>query len=150
MAALKVMWPASDFTVADYQRQVSAFWRNAVWVFKKLARRELRAAVRWHTTELLEHTFALLEEEARLAGRAPRPEARKAEQWLDERRLKQTEVSLAPDQRVLARALRQAIDLFVDVSAKVAAQRGFKLPDHSEVERWLRAGLEKLVVQAKS
>ncbi len=144
LEALKVDWPANAFTGEDFQRHVTAFWRHAVWVFKKSARGELRAAARWHVTELTKHVYALLGEEARLAGRTPRPEARKAEQWLDEARLRQTAVTLAPDRRVLAQALLGAIDLFTDASRKVAERHGFNSPGHAEVEQWLRAELKKL------
>ena len=119
----------------------AAFWRHAVWVAKKILRGELRAALRWLHVELREHTYAVLAEEARLAGRAPRPEARKAEQWLDARRLAQTDIVTGTDQRGLARALLAEITLFEEVSASVAAGRGFKLPDYSAVASWLRTEL---------
>ena len=98
----------------------------------------------WLHLLVVYHVYALLQEEARLAGRKPRPEARKAEQWLDDRRLRQTAIATSPDQAVLARALRAEIALFREVSAGVAAQRGFAGPDYAEVEAWLRAGLDRV------
>lgn len=143
-AALATPWPVPGFTAEDFQRHAAAFWRHAVWVVKKILRGELRAALRWLQVELREHTYALLAEEARLEGRTPRPEARKAEQWLDERRLKQTAIITGIDQSGLARALLAEIDLFVEVSASVASRRGFALPDYRAVEAWLRAELAKV------
>ncbi|HKB58154.1 MAG TPA: hypothetical protein VKC51_11250 [Lacunisphaera sp.] len=144
LTALAVEWPAKDFSAADFQDHTAAFWRHAVWVGKKTLRGELRAALRWHHTELQEHIYALLEEEARLAGRAPRPEARQAEQWLDDARLRQTAITTGPEQRVLARALLAELTLFREVSQNVAKQPGFTLPDYSAVEAWLRAELGKV------
>lgn len=143
-AALAVPWPEPDFTAEDFQRHVAAFWRHAVWVAKKTLRGELRAALRWSQVELREHTYALLTEEARLEGCTPRPEARKAEQWLKARRLQQTAIVTGTDQAQLARALLAEITLFEEVSASVASRRGFVLPDYSAVAAWLRAELAKL------
>lgn len=128
----------------DFNHHVAGFWRHAVWVEKKILRGELRAAQRWYHVELRVHADALLEEEARLAGREPRPEARKAEQWLDETRLRQTAIMTGPEQPVLARALLAEMTLFREVSEVIAAKRGFALPDHAAVEAWLRSGLGKL------
>ena len=143
-AALAVEWPDPGFSAGDFQQHVAAFWRHAVWVAKKTLRGELRAALRWQYVEMQEHLYALLAEEARLAGRAPRPEARQAEQWLDGARLRQTALETGPDQRMLARALRAELVLFREVSESVAAQRGFARPDCAAVEAWLRAELAKL------
>ena len=63
---------------------------------------------------------------------------------LDAARLRQTEITTAPDRRVMTRALLAAIGLFEEVSASVAAQRGFGRPDHAAVAAWLRAELAKL------
>jgi hypothetical protein len=108
-------------------------------------RGEVRAALRWLHAELAERRLTLLAEEARQAGRAARPEARKAEKWLDERRLGQTAIVTSPDQRVLARALLAEITLFEEVSRSVAQTRGFPLTDYSAVAAWLRTELNKLV-----
>ncbi len=142
-AALRVAWPEPGFSAADFQHHVAAFWRHAVWVAKKILRGELRAALRWQHLELREHLLVLLVEEARLAGRTPRPEARKAEQWLDEARLRQTAIATGPDQASLAAALLAEMTLFREVSQHVAAQRGFAPPDYGAVESWLRAELAK-------
>jgi len=144
LRALEVPWPERIMREADFAHATSAFWRHAVWLLKKIARGELRAATRWYTLEMFDHIHVLLAEEARLAGRAPRTEARSAEQWLDAGRLRQTEITTAPDRRVMTQALIAAIGLFEEVSASVAASRGFKPADHSAVAAWLRAELAKL------
>ena len=142
--SLEVAWPLPEFLQDDFQDHMAAFWRHAVWVFKKIMRGELRASQRWLHLELREHVYSLLLEEARLAGRRPRPEARKAEQWLDETRLRQTAITTGPDQAILARALMAELTLFREVSASVAASRGFALVDYSAVEAWLRSELAKI------
>ena len=144
LAALAVPWPEPGFGTENFQAHCAAFWRHAVWVQKKICRGEVRAAMRWNQREVMEHLLALLEEEARLAGRPVRPEARKAEQWLDDRRLAQTAIPVAPDQRTLARALLAEIALFEEVSRSVALGRGFTLPDDAAVAAWLRAELTPL------
>lgn len=143
-AALAVDWPQPGFSAADFDRHVAAFWRHAVWVAKKILRGEVRAALRWKHVELREHLYAMLAEEARLAGRKPRPEARQAEQWLDGARLRQTAHQAGPDQSLLARALLAEMTLFREAGDHVAAQRGFPRPDCAAVEAWLRAELGKL------
>ncbi len=144
LAALMVPWPEPTFSEQDFQMHCGAFWRHAVWVQKKIARGELRAAQRWNHVEVLEHLQALLAEEARLAGRPARPESRKAEHWLDARRLAQTAFASAPDQRVLARTLLAEIDLFEEVARSVGLARGFAVPDHTALSSWLRAELAPL------
>jgi len=147
LAALSVAWPEKSFSLEDFHFHLSAFWRHAVWVQKKIARGESRAALRWQQVELMDHVYALLAEEARLAGRPARPEARKAEQWLDANRLAQTAIETGPDQRVLARALLGEIALFEEVCRSVAASRSFVVPDHAAVAAWLRSELTKLANQ---
>jgi aminoglycoside 6-adenylyltransferase len=144
LAALAVPWPDRQVSADDFLHHNRAFWRHAVWVQKKICRGEVRAALRWNQREVMEHLLALLEEEARLAGRAARPEARKAEQWLDDRRLAQTGIPVAPDQRALARALLAEMALFEEVSRSVAQSRGFALPDDAAVAAWLRSELTPL------
>ncbi len=146
LAALAAVWPEPGFTAEVFRDHCGAFWRHAVWVQKKIARGELRAAQRWNQIEVMEHLLALLAEEARLAGRPARPEARKAEQWLEPRRLEQTQFAGAPDRRVLARALLAEIELFGEVAPVVARARGFAVPEHAAVAAWLRAGLAPLAV----
>lgn len=144
LSALDVPWPAMDFKVADFQSLLSGFWRHAVWVQKKIMRGENRAALRWLQIEVTERRQLLLAEEARLAGRPVRAEARKAEKWLDERRLIQTSIEIRPDQQVLARALLAEVDLFEQLSLSVANSREFALPDYSAVSTWLRTELAKI------
>lgn len=144
LAALKTSWPDEKVSRQVYARHVSAFWVKAIWVSKKVARPEPRSAVLWMHALMREHLYALLAEEARLAGRPARAEARKAEQWLDDRRLVQTDIAVNLDQRVLARALLAQIDLFEEVSRSVALARGFAPPDDAAVAAWLRAELTPL------
>lgn len=143
-AALQVPWPEPGFSEERFQRCQSAFWRHAVWIFKKTARGELRAAARWHARELADALYLVLAEEARLAGRVPRPEARKAEQWLDPERLRQTATFAGGDARSQAAALLGAIDVFRAAVDTVAAARGFPAPPYAEVEQWLRGELAKV------
>ncbi len=144
LSALNQVWPTIDFSSSDYEFHVSGFWRHAVWVFKKLARGESRAALRWYFVELSEHRWAMLEEESRIAGRLIRPEARKAERWLDTKRLSQTEIEIGANQQILARALLIEIVLFEEASQSVAASRGFTQQDYSAVAEWLRAELTQI------
>jgi hypothetical protein len=148
LEALGVAWPKRLFGDTDFEFHTRAYWRHAVWATKKAARGEVRAALRWHQVESTEHLWILLAEEARIAGRPARPEARKAEQWLDARRLAQTDVVTSLDQKVLARALRSQIDLFDEVSRSVAQSRGFKLPDHAAVGAWLRSELDRIILRS--
>jgi len=141
LAALKVDWPRRDMVDRDFRDVVEGFWRHAVWVHKKIMRGETRAALRWFHREVAERGWILLEEEARIAGHPSRPEARKAEQWLDGKRLGQTAIATSVDQRVLAQALLGEMDLFEDVSRNIANSRGFTLNDYSAVAAWMRAKL---------
>jgi hypothetical protein len=143
-AALAVAWPDPGFSAADFDHHVAGFWRHAVWVARKTLRGELRAAVRWQHVELREHLYALLAEEARLAGRAPRPEARQAEQWLEAARQQQTEHGTGPQPALLARALLAELTLFREVSEKVAARHGWPRPDRTELEAFLHSELTKI------
>jgi hypothetical protein len=113
-------------------------------VFKKIMRGETRAALRWMHRELSERRWILIEEEAKIAGRAARPEARMAEQWLDERRLVQTVIITSAEQRILVQALLAEMSLYEEVSRNIANARGFTLADHSAVATWMRAELAKL------
>lgn len=122
----------------------AAFWQQAVWITKKIARPEPRSALHWLHRIVLDRVYALLEEEAWLAGRKARPEALKAEKWLDERRLSQTRMATDLDQKTLARALLAQLDLFEDLSRGIAAARGVELPDYSAVAGWVRSELAKL------
>jgi hypothetical protein len=148
LGALAVTWPKQEFSFEDFLHHIAAFWRHAVWVQKKCVRGESRTALRWQQIALTDHVYALLEEEARLAGRPTRPEARKAEKWLDPRRLTQTAMETGTDQRVLARALLAEITLFEEVCQSVAGSRGWATPDYSAVAAWLRKELTKLLDQS--
>jgi hypothetical protein len=143
--ALKISWPEPVMSEVEFSHHVSAFWQKGVWVFKKIARPEPRSALHWLHLLIVGHVYALLAEEARLEGRSPRPEARKAERWLSASRLADTELTTSTHQVVLARALLQQMTLLKDVSEKVAMLRGFAAPDHQHVEAWLRSELNQLI-----
>lgn len=142
--ALQEPWALPELSAEEFSRHIAAFWPKAVWVCKKIARPEPRSAMHWLHLLVVQHVYVLLMEEARLVGRTPRAEARKAEHWLDARRLAQTDITTGTDPRGLARALLAEITLFEEVSASVAASRGFKPADHSAVAAWLRAELSRL------
>ncbi|WP_438479629.1 aminoglycoside 6-adenylyltransferase [Oleiharenicola lentus] len=144
LAGLRGDWSPRIMSAEDFDFHVTSFWRHAVWVFKKTMRGEFRAAQRWHAREVREHLYALLEEEARVSGLKPRPEARQAERWLTPERLAQTSVQLTPQRAALAQALLAEVALFREATASVATLRGFKLGDYSALENWLRSELGKL------
>jgi hypothetical protein len=144
LAALNTIWPVQGLTENAYQFHVTGFWRHTVWVQRKIMRGENRAALRWYQVELTKHRWAMLEEEGRLAGRLVRPEARKAEKWLDVRRLAQTAIEAGVDRRSLARALLAEMALFEEVCKSVATSRGWKTPDYSAVVTWLRHELNEV------
>lgn len=144
LEALSTPWAEAVLAPEQFAKHVASFWPLAVWLAKRVARAELRAAVLWHAKLMTEQVYPLLAEEARLAGKKPRPEARKAEQWLGPERLAQTRIApglTAPEQ---ARALLATIDLFQSTASSVAAQRGFPLAPHGELEQWLRRELARL------
>lgn len=141
--ALSVEWPVPAMTAARFQELQTEFWPRAVWLMKKIARGENRSAVLWLAKLNLEVVYPLLQEEARLQGRVSRPEARKAEQWLDEKRLAQTVFSAVPEQSQLAVSLLSLIELFNDVSHSVATQFAYRKSDTPKVEAWLRAKLTR-------
>lgn len=147
LTALDAKWAGLSMGAEEFSRHIAAFWQKSVWVTKKIARPEPRSAMHWMHKLITDHVYALLAEEARLAGRPARPEARKAEQWLDARRLGQTAVETGTDPRVLARALLAEIVLFEEVSQSVAGSRSFVVPDYAAVAAWLRAELTKLTEQ---
>lgn len=144
LEALKIRWPVPALAPERFAAHVESFWPLAVWLAKRMARGESRAASLWHGKLLLEQVYPLLAEEARLAGRPARPEARKAERWLDAERLRQTALvpGWAPGEQ--ARALLATIDVFTAVVRSIATARGFAPMPHAEVERWLRAELGKI------
>lgn len=142
--ALQTLWPHQEFSAAEFDRHTTAFWSKAVWIFKKIARPEPRSAMHWLHLLVVQHVYPLLAEEARLQGRKPRSEARKAEQWLDARRLNQTGIETGPDQRQLARALLNELTLFQEVTQSIAARRGFVITHHAAIETWLLTQLAKV------
>ena len=144
LMALSIEWAGLSMEADEFNRHTAAFWQKSVWVTKKIARPEPRSAMHWLHKLITDHVYALLAEEARLAGRPARPEARKAEKWLDAKRLAQTAIETGTDPRGLARALLAEMALFEEVCRSVAGSRGFVVPDHATVAAWLRAELTKL------
>lgn len=142
--ALEVDWPVRAMSVQEFENDVSGFWQQGVWICKKIVRAESRSAMHWLHKLVTDRVYTLLAEEARLAGRPARPESRKAEQWLDGKRLEQTAIVTSIDRQVLAHALLTEILLFEDVSHVVASARGFALRDYSAVATWMRAELSEL------
>jgi hypothetical protein len=132
-----VPWPPLD--EARFQEIHAAFWTSAVWVAKKIARGEQRAAQREFHRTLVENTWLLLEQEARAAGRAVRPEARHAEQWLEPAQLAATVFASAADEAAMKRALLQSVLLFDEIAGRVAAARGWEKPGHAALKSWLLA-----------
>lgn len=147
LTALDAEWAGHSMGAEEFSRHAAAFWQKAVWVAKKIARPEPRSAMHWMHRLITDHVYAMLAEEARLAGRPARPEARKAEKWLDARRLQQTAIETGTDQRGLARALLAEMALFEEVCRSIAESRGFAVPDYAAVEGWLRTELTKLAEQ---
>jgi hypothetical protein len=145
LQALSHEWPSITMSHGEFCRHCGAFWQKSVWVLKKIARPEPRSAIHWMYKLVLEHTYALLAEEARLSGRQSRPEARKAEKWLGPDRLKQTSLTTGLDQLTLATTLLAEISLFEEVARAVADRRRFALPDYAAVANWLRSELRAII-----
>lgn len=137
LAALAAPWPAPELTAEDFAREVSGFWRHLAWVAKKAARGESLAAQRWHFVHGRDHLWRLLEEEARLGGRQSRPEARYAEAWLPAEELAVLRRPWLVDAGQLLPRLREEMELFRRVAARVARARGFDLNPHEDLARWL-------------
>lgn len=150
LGAVATAWPATEMSAEQFAGHVGAFWPQAVWLAKRIARGETRSAVLWHGRLMLEHVYPLLAEEARLQGRTARPEARKAEQWLSSERLAQTAIAPGIERRSQARALQDTIEVCNAAARAVAAQRGFAVEPHAEVEKWLRAELARIAQDASS
>lgn len=137
LAALAAPWPEAGLTAEDFAREVSGYWRHVAWAAKKAARGESLAAQRWHLVHGRDHLWRLLAEDARLAGRGSRPEARYAEAWLpaeDLALMRQPWPAVAGE---LLPRLRGEMELFRRVAARVAGARGFVLNPHEDLARWL-------------
>jgi hypothetical protein len=133
-------WPR--LSEAEFHELCAAFWAAAVWIAKKIARGELRAAQRHFHISLTELHWRLLEEEARDHSRSARPEARRAERWLPPARVGQTGFATAAEEVALGQALGAAIAAFDDVAAALALQRGWTSRDFAAVRTWLREQIE--------
>jgi hypothetical protein len=128
-------WPR--LTETEFHEVCAAFWAAAVWIAKKIARGELRAAQRHFHISLTELHWRLLEEEARDQSRPARPEARRAERWLPPTRVGQTGFATAAEGATLRLALGEAIAAFGEVAAALAQQRGWRCRDFLTVRMWL-------------
>ena len=134
LTALNAPWPVSAMSEQEFTSQVTGYWRHMVWVRKKAVRGENLAAQRWHVVHARENLWRLLEEDARLSGRKPRPEARYAEQWLNEQDLAALQQM---EQGPVHTRLRAEAELFQRVAARVAKARDFTYNDHAELTRWM-------------
>ncbi|HVZ65713.1 MAG TPA: aminoglycoside 6-adenylyltransferase [Lacunisphaera sp.] len=141
-SALASSWPAAGIQENDFEFHCAGFWRHAVWTAKKLMRGELRASARWFYVEMRDHLWAVLEMDAELDGRRPRPEARQAEHWLAADKLRQTGTAVASDKAVLSQALLGDMELFKQTSMSVANRCGFHLQAYDEIYTWLCANLK--------
>jgi len=130
-------WPRLD--AAGLAALWAAYWAGAVWMTKKIARGELRAAHREFHRTLLEQAWRLLEEEGRARGAAVRPEARRAESWATADQLARTDLTTAPDAARLHAAAETLHDLVTATAAALAAARGWPAPDAAAVRAWVRA-----------
>src|SRR5207253_966421 len=132
----EVPWP--PLTAQEFERHVNGFWSATVWTTKKVVRGELRAADREYHRVMLEKLWLLLEVEARDSGRAARPEARHAESWLRTEELAGTAPANAADAAGLREAMRRTVDLFSQVSVRIAQAKGWQLGNTSAARTWLR------------
>jgi hypothetical protein len=127
-------------TEAEFRGKCGEFWTQLVWVAKKVERGEFRAGQRGFHEHLLENTFRILQEEARLEGRQSYPLARRAERWLTPEQIEATSGGTRPDRDALIAALRQVADMFSKSCAAVSTKTGWQTRDNAEVRAWL-AGL---------
>lgn len=132
-----VPWPPLD--EPRFHALCAEFWAALVWVTKKIERGELRAAQREIHRVLLEKTWLLLENETRARGATARPEARRAETWLDPRRLAQTAIGTAPDAAGLRRSTAAIAELFADLARHQAGAHGWAHREPSALLDWFRA-----------
>ena len=131
----EVPWPR--LTEAALRAHADTFWATAVWVAKKVARGELRAAQREFHRVLVEKIWLVLEDEARDRTPQVRPEARRAERWLPPAQVAETAFATAPDAQAMTAALEEAADTFAAVCARLAVTRGWGLDDPTALRRWL-------------
>lgn len=134
-----VPWP--EFSAESLADHVAAFDAGLVWVVKKLRRGEGRAALREFHRVLLERTWILLEYEARARGLSSRPEARRAESWLEPPLLEATALVTSPDARVLAEAVLRVVDVFDAASSRLALRLGLVPPGSAALRSWARTQL---------
>jgi hypothetical protein len=124
-----------------FQQHVSSARAHAVWIAKKILRGELIAARRMLHRGLIETTIKLMEEEALAAGKAARPEGRRAETWLKAERSASLDGRSSLERRILAAELLRQAALAEEVGHAVAASRGWGLEDAPDLHRWLREQL---------
>ncbi len=133
MAPLAIVLSKAEFEVL-----CGEFWTQLVWAAKKTARGEYRASQRALHVHLLENTFRMLQEEARLEGRKSFPLARRAENWLEPAQLLGTGSRSEPSAEPLFAALQCAADTFLSSSLAVAAKRGWEVREPQALRAWLR------------
>jgi streptomycin adenylyltransferase len=136
----RISFTTVPLSEGEFGRWCGEFWSQLVWVAKKVARGEYRAAQRGIHEHLLENTLRMLEQEALLDGRKAFPRGRRAELWLSPEQLGATDISSRPDRIALVGALWQVADAFSKSSAAVAGKKGWKARDSAAITGWL-AGL---------
>jgi hypothetical protein len=148
LESLQVDWPTRVMGKEKFLEIQSAFWTRAIWLCKRITRSEHRAAMYGMNQLWGDLIYPLLCEEARSGGQKPRPEARKAEVWLNQQRLKQTAFFIGPDSKRLADTLLSAIELFCDVTNGIAEKHSYPLPNRTDAEQWLRSELARITDRA--
>jgi hypothetical protein len=122
---------------AEFNQWCGEFWSQLVWVAKKTARGEYRAAQRGIHEHLLENALRMLEQEALMGGLKAFPLGRRAELWLTPEQLRATDISSRPERAALLAALGQISDGFSKSSAAVSGKRGWKPRDYNAIRVWL-------------
>lgn len=127
----------AQLTKPNFDALCGEFWSNLVWAAKKTERGEFFAAQRAFHEVLFEKSLRLLEEEGVLNGKAAKPFARRAEQWIDPQRLDEVKIPIAPNRESLFAALDRVSALFLDVSRSVAKKNGWHYCEFEEIRAWL-------------
>lgn len=124
---------------------VTSFWKDAIWIYKQIAREDYRTAIRTMHLGLFENIYVMLEIEAMLNKKKYKLEARQAEQWMSENRLHQTNIMTAPNKESAINALISLINTFDEVSKAVASQALFTMQDYTALKTWLINGCKELL-----
>lgn len=128
-------------TEVEFNGACGEFWTQIVWAAKRLERGEFRACQRCIHVHLVENCLRMLQEEARLDGRASQPLGRRAERWLGPAQLGATDIAIRPDKESLSAGLGRIAGVFADSSAAVAGQNGWTFRDYAELRAWLKGRL---------